>query len=279
MTPGANESSYELDGGKRLDGAVILATFFAACAPRAAGAQPTAIDRPSDAGDSSPLMRLLIIEDSDSLREALKGGLEGLGYVVDTAADGTTGLELALAGGHDLAIVDVMLPGLSGFDLVKQLRADHHDVPVLMLTARDTVADRVRGLDLGADDYLVKPFAVEELLARVRSLVRRGKSAAAPTIQIEDVAIDTVGHVVLRGGRPIDLSPREYALLEYLALRAGSVVTREELERHLFDTQPTDGSNAVDVLVGRLRRKLAPRGTPELIYTRRGHGYLMAASQ
>ncbi|MBL8842977.1 MAG: response regulator transcription factor [Planctomycetes bacterium] len=222
-------------------------------------------------------MRLLIVEDSDALRDALRSGLEGLGYVVDVAARGDDGLQRAMAGGYDLAIVDVMLPGLDGFALVRQLRAGGHDVPVLMLTARDTVADRVRGLDLGADDYLVKPFAVEELLARVRSLVRRGKAAPTPLVKIEDVTIDSVSHVVLRAGRPIDLSPREYALLEYLALRAGTVVTRDELERHLFEQPPADGSNAVDVLVGRLRRKLCPRGTQELIYTRRGHGYLMAA--
>ncbi len=222
-------------------------------------------------------MRLLIVEDSEALRVALRSGLEGLGYVVDTAARGDDGLQRALAGGYDLAIVDVMLPGMDGFAIVRELRASGQATPVLMLTARDTVADRVRGLDLGADDYLVKPFAVEELLARVRSLVRRGKSAPTPVVKVEDVTIDTVSHVVLRAGRPIDLSPREYALLEYLALRAGSVVTRDELERHLFDQAPADGSNAVDVLVGRLRRKLCPRGSQELIYTRRGHGYLMAA--
>jgi len=223
-------------------------------------------------------MRLLIVEDSDSLREALRSGLAGVGYVADAVARGDEGLERVLQGDYDLAIVDIMLPGLDGFELVRRVRASGNAVPVLMLTARDTVADRVMGLDLGADDYLVKPFAVEELLARVRSLVRRGKSVPGPAIRIDDLAIDTVSQVVMRGGKPIDLSPREYALLEYLACRAGAVVTREELEKHLFEQPPADGSNAVDVLVGRLRRKLCPRGTPELIYTRRGQGYLMAAA-
>ncbi|MSR48205.1 MAG: response regulator transcription factor [Planctomycetes bacterium] len=222
-------------------------------------------------------MRLLIVEDSDALREALRSGLEGLGYVVDATGRGDDGLERALKGGHDLAIVDVMLPGLDGFELLKRLRESGSHVPVLMLTARDTVPDRVRGLDLGADDYLVKPFAVEELLARVRSLVRRGKSVANPSIKIDDLAIDTVSQLVMRAGKPIDLSQREYALLEYLAARAGSVVPREELEKHLFEQPPAEGSNAVDVLVGRLRRKLCPRGTADLIYTRRGQGYLMSA--
>ncbi|MBM4016495.1 MAG: response regulator transcription factor [Planctomycetes bacterium] len=222
-------------------------------------------------------MRLLIVEDSDALRETLRSGLEGLGYVVDATGRGDDGLERALRGAYDLAIVDVMLPGIDGFELLRRVRAAGNKVPVLILTARDTVPDRVRGLDLGADDYLVKPFAVEELLARVRSLVRRGKSVANPALRIDDVTIDTVAQLVTRCGKPIDLSPREYALLEYLATRAGSVVTREELEKHLFDQEPADGSNAVDVLVGRLRRKLCPRGTNELIYTRRGQGYLMAA--
>jgi len=222
-------------------------------------------------------MRLLIVEDSEELRDALKSGLESLGYIVDVASRGDDGLERALLHDHDLLILDVMLPGVDGFEIVKRVREAGKKLPVLMLTAKDTVDDRVRGLDLGADDYLVKPFAVEELLARVRSLIRRGKSEPKPTVNIGDVAIDTVNHSVARGGRRVDLTPREYTLLEYLALRAGTVVTRQELEQHVFDEKPSEGSNAVDVLVGRLRRKLCPRGSPDLIHTRRGYGYLMAA--
>ncbi len=222
-------------------------------------------------------MRLLIVEDSDALREALKNGLESVGYIVDAVARGDEGVERALSGEHDLAILDVMLPALDGFEIVKRVRESGNKLPVLLLTAKDSVDDRVRGLDLGADDYLVKPFAVEELLARVRSLIRRGKSTATPTVNIGDVVIDTVNHSVARAGRRVDLTPREYSLLEYLALRAGTVVTRRELEQHIFTEKPSEGSNAVDVLVGRLRRKLCPRGVPDLIHTRRGYGYLMAA--
>jgi DNA-binding response OmpR family regulator len=222
-------------------------------------------------------MRLLIVEDSDELREALANGLRSLGYVVDAVARGDEGVERALAGEYDLAILDVMLPGLDGFEIVRRVRAAGRRLPVLMLTAKDTVGDRVHGLDLGADDYLVKPFAVEELLARVRSLIRRGKSVPVPTVNIGDVAIDMVSQAVQRAGKRVDLTPREYSLLEYLALRAGTVVTRKELEDHVFKERPSEGSNAVDVLVGRLRRKLCPRGSVELIHTRRGYGYLMAA--
>jgi len=222
-------------------------------------------------------MRLLIVEDSDALRSALASGLESLGYVVDAVARGDEGADRALTGEYDVAILDVMLPGIDGFEIVRRVRESGRRLPVLMLTAKDTVDDRVRGLDLGADDYLVKPFAVEELLARVRSLIRRGKSAPTPVVRIGDVTIDTVNHAVARAGRRIDLTPREYSLLEFLALRAGTVVTRKELEDHVFAAPPCAGSNAVDVLVGRLRRKLCPRDAPELIHTRRGYGYLMAA--
>ena len=222
-------------------------------------------------------MRLLIVEDSDPLREALKNGLESLGYIVDAVANGSAGLERAMSGEHDLLILDVMLPEIDGFEILRRLREAGKKLPVLLLTAKDTVDDRVRGLDLGADDYLVKPFAVEELLARVRSLIRRGKSSVTPKVTIADVAVDTINKAVERGGRRVDLTPREYALLEYLAMRAGTVVTRRELEEHVFSEKPTEGSNAVDVLIGRLRKKLCPHGSQELIHTRRGYGYLMAA--
>jgi len=222
-------------------------------------------------------MRLLIVEDSDALRSTLTDGLSSLGYEVDAAASGPEGLEKALSQEHDAAIVDVMLPGLDGFELVRRLRSQGHVLPILFLTAKDTVEDRVRGLDLGADDYMVKPFAVDELLARLRSLLRRGKPLAQATIKVADVTIDTTQHVVTRGGKMVDLSPREYSLLEYLAQRAGTLVTRQELAEHIFEAPPAAGSNAVDVLVGRLRRKLCPRELPDLIRTRRGWGYLLEA--
>lgn len=254
-------SSYAASGANGKGEVVILATFLTLTRHAA----------------NLRSMRLLIVEDSDELRDALQRGLQSLGYVVDGVARGDDGLKLALEGRHDLAIVDGMLPGLDGFDLVRELRAAGSVLPVLVLTARDTVEDRVRGLDLGADDYLVKPFSVDELLARVRSLIRRGKSAVNPKLAIADVEIDTVAHSVTRAGKWIDLTPREYSLLEYLALRAGTVVARRELEQHLFSEPVAEGSNAVDVLVGRLRKKLCPRGAPELIRTRRGSGYVMTA--
>ena len=222
-------------------------------------------------------MRLLIVEDSDALRSTLAEGLSSLGYEVEAVADRTTGLEKASSGNHDAAIVDVMLPGLDGFELVRWLRESGKSVPVLFLTAKDTVEDRVRGLDLGGDDYMVKPFAVDELLARLRSLMRRGKPTTQALIRVADVTIDTVQHVVTRGGKWVDLSPREYSLLEYLAVRAGTLVTRQELAQHVFEEPPSAGSNAVDVLVGRLRKKLCPRNLPDLIRTRRGWGYLLEA--
>jgi two-component system copper resistance phosphate regulon response regulator CusR len=222
-------------------------------------------------------MRLLVVEDSDALRTTLAEGLASLGYEIDATANGEEGLEKAMSSRHDAAIVDVMVPGIDGFEMVRRLREAGRTLPVLFLTAKDTVEDRVRGLDLGGDDYMVKPFAVDELLARLRSLLRRGKPANQPMVRVSDVAIDTVQHVVTRGGRLVDLSPREYALLEYLAMRAGTLVTREELAQHVFDEPPAEGSNAVDVLVGRLRRKLCPRNLPDLIRTRRGWGYLLEA--
>jgi DNA-binding response OmpR family regulator len=222
-------------------------------------------------------MRLLVVEDSDALRSTLSEGLASVGYEIDATGSGDEGLEKAMSSRHDAAIVDVMVPGLDGFELVRRLREAGRTLPVLFLTAKDTVEDRVRGLDLGGDDYMVKPFAVDELLARLRSLLRRGKPASQPMVRVADVAIDTVQHVVTRGSRLVDLSPREYALLEYLALRAGTLVTRQELAEHLFDEPPAEGSNAVDVLVGRLRKKLCPRNLPDLIRTRRGWGYLLEA--
>ena len=221
-------------------------------------------------------MRILLIEDNQPLRDALVGGLTTFGYAVDSVGRGDRGLERALQGQCDLVILDVMLPGMDGFEVLRRLREAGSHLPVLILTAKDTVADRVQGLDLGADDYLVKPFAAEELLARVRSLIRRGKANATPTVTVADVVIDTVHHKVTRAGVSIDLTPREFALLEYLALRAGTIVTRPELEKSLFESPPTEGSNAVDVLVGRLRRKLCPPGAVDLVQTRRGYGYRLA---
>lgn len=218
-------------------------------------------------------MRLLVIEDSTALREALVNGLRSVGFTVDAAADGTEGWEKAGEANHDAIILDRMLPGLDGLEILRRLRLAGSQVPVLLLTARDTVADRVAGLDAGADDYLVKPFAVAELLARVRALGRRGNHRAEPVATIADLEVDTVNRTVRRSGRRIELTPREYQVLSLLLERPGAVLTRMEIHAQIAPHEPAASSNVVDVLIGRLRRKLHPPGATPLIHTRRGFGY------
>jgi DNA-binding response OmpR family regulator len=220
-------------------------------------------------------MRLLLVEDHDLLRESLRDGLAAMGYVVDATGDGEEGRWHALHDVYDLLILDIMVPKVTGLDILTQLRAAGKAVPVLLLTARDGVEDRVEGLDLGADDYLTKPFAVSELLARVRALIRRRHQAPHPILSIGDLSIDTVNRRVRRAGTEITLTPREFALLEYLAVRAGAVVTRAELCEHLYEFASDPDSNAVDVLVSRLRRKLTLPDSPAPVQTRRGYGYLL----
>lgn len=217
-------------------------------------------------------MRALIIEDYAPVRAAVRDGLLEHGFAVDVAADGEGGLWLAEQNPYDVVILDVMLPRLSGLDVLRRLRGAGSSTAVLLLTARDTVGDRVEGLDLGADDYLVKPFAFAELLARVRALVRRSYDKARAAIEVSDLVIDTTRRVVRRGARVIAVSAREYALLEYLAMRAGQLVTRTEIWDHVYDFNADVQSNVIDVYIGYLRKKLGP---PPLIHTRRGHGYLL----
>ncbi len=218
-------------------------------------------------------MRLLLIEDNDELRASLARGLGSVGYAVDTAADGAAGWQAAAAAEHDLIILDRMLPHLDGLEVLRRLRRSGSTVPVLLLTARDTVQDRVEGLDAGADDYLVKPFAVAELLARIRALGRRGAHRPDPVITVDDLEVDTVARTVRRAGRRIDLTPKEYAVLEHLILRAGAVVTRMELVDQVYAGETAGTSNIVDALIARLRRKLHPPGSLPIIHTRRGFGY------
>ncbi|MGE0396352.1 MAG: response regulator transcription factor [Kofleriaceae bacterium] len=220
-------------------------------------------------------MRALIIEDYAPIREAVGSGLEEHGFAVDLAKDGAEGWWLAESNPYDVVVLDIMLPRLDGLTLLKRLRAKGDKVAVLLLTAKDTVEDRVRGLDLGADDYLVKPFAFAELVARVRALVRRRYDVRDPTIHIDDLAIDTVARTVRRADKDISLSPREYALLEYLAVRAGELVTRTQIWEHVYDFNSEATSNVVDVYVGYLRKKL---GAPVLIHTRRGFGYVLGGN-
>lgn len=217
-------------------------------------------------------MRALVIEDYAPIRDAVSEGLAEHGFAVDVAKDGAEGWWFVEQNPYDVVILDVMLPELDGLTLLKRLRAKGDPVAVLLLTAKDSVEDRVRGLDLGADDYLIKPFAFAELVARVRALVRRRYDVRDPTLRIDDLLVDTVGRTVRRADKPIALSPREYALLEYLALRAGELVTRTQIWEHVYDFNSDATSNVVDVYVGYLRKKL---GAPALIHTRRGYGYVL----
>lgn len=213
-------------------------------------------------------MRILVIEDEPDLLASLARSLRDEGYAVDTAADGEDGLFNAKTIDYDAIILDVMLPKLDGWQVLAQLRKVKR-TPVLMLTARDTARDRVRGLDAGADDYVVKPFDLDELVARLRALIRRTTGHATPRIEIGDVILDTAARAVTLGGRNVSLTPREYCLLEFLALHRGEVVTRTTLYEHLFDEHDSTLSNLLDVHVSNLRRKLGA----DFITTRRGHGY------
>jgi two-component system OmpR family response regulator len=213
-------------------------------------------------------MRLLLIEDDPLLLRSLSAGLREENYAVDTAADGETGLYKATEFDYDCIVLDGMLPVFDGWEVLRRLRP-HKSTPVLMLTARDAVPDRVRGLDAGADDYLTKPFDGDELLARIRALIRRSSGQASSLIGIGDVAIDTAARVVSHQGREIPLTAREYALVEYLAAHRGQVVSRSELYEHLFDEDDDTLSNLLDVHVSNVRKKLGA----DFITTRRGHGY------
>ena len=218
----------------------------------------------------SPAVRVLVIEDEAHLSQALAKSLREDGYAVDTAADGDEGLYKATTWGYDAIILDVMLPKRDGWQLLQQLRRTRK-TPVLMLTARDSLQDRVRGLDAGADDYVVKPFDLEEVLARVRALIRRSTGNAAAAIEIGAVTIDTTSRTVRRDGRPIALTAREYALVEVLALNRRKVVTRTELYEHLCDETDDTVSKVIEVHVSNIRRKLGK----DFITTRRGQGYII----
>ena len=216
-------------------------------------------------------MRALVVEDYAPVRNAVVEGLTENGFAVDSAANGEEGLWFAEQNPYDVIVLDLMLPKLDGMAVLKRLRASGCTVPVLVLTARDGVDERVLGLDTGADDYLVKPFAFAELVARVRALVRRKYEHRDPIVRVEGLEIDTAKRVVRRGDETIALSAREYALLEYLAMRAGQLVTRTEIWEHVYDFHSDAHSNVVDVYVGYLRKKLGAH----VIQTRRGQGYVL----
>jgi DNA-binding response OmpR family regulator len=215
-------------------------------------------------------MRVLLVEDYPPLRTAVNQALTVQGWAVDVAGDGDEGRWYAKSNRYDLIILDIMLPGVDGLTLLREWRAAGDRTHVLLITARDSVDDRIAGLDVGADDYLPKPFAMGELLARARALLRRGYDRKNPCLTIDDLVIDTVQHSARRGARDLDLTPREYALLEFLAMRQGQLVTREEIREHLYDFASDRDSNVINVYVGYLRKKL---GEPAILHTRRGQGY------
>jgi two-component system OmpR family response regulator len=235
----------------------------------------TAQDRRGILGRGS-VMRILVVEDYPILRDGMVEGLQRQGFAVDASGDGDEGLWYATSNDYDLIILDLMLPGKDGLAILKAVRASGRDMPVLIITAKDGVDDRVHGLDLGADDYLVKPFALAELFARVRSMTRRRYGKRNPAIVIGDLTIDTVARTVRRGDRPVELTQREFALLEVLALRQGETLTRSEIAEHIYDFADASMSNVIDATMLRLRRKIDRPGLPALLQTRRGFGYVLA---
>jgi DNA-binding response OmpR family regulator len=222
-------------------------------------------------------MRILVVEDEPKLADAVRRGLVEQGYAVDVACDGQAGLDLAEVEPYDLIVLDVMLPGLDGLELCRRLRAARRNMPVLMLTARDAIDDRVAGLDSGADDYLVKPFAFRELQARVRALLRREGQSKDPILRAGDLELDPFSHEVRRAGRPVELTSKEYAILEYFLRNPNRVLTRTQIAEHVWDYDYASMSNVVDVYIGYLRRKLADDQEPRLMRTIRGTGYQLRA--
>jgi DNA-binding response OmpR family regulator len=223
-------------------------------------------------------MRVLFVEDSELLQRSVGVALRKAGYAVDIAGDGEDGLWQALSKSFDVIILDLMLPKLDGHSVLRRLRDAGRETHVLILTAKDAVEDRVHGLMSGSDDYLVKPFALDELLARVAALARRGHGVKDPVIKVEGLTIDTASRRVTVRGREVELPPREYAILEFLAMRRGRIVSRTEIEAHIYDDAAEMMSNVVDAAIYSLRRRLDPPGGPSVIRTRRGVGYMLGAS-
>ncbi len=220
-------------------------------------------------------MRILVVEDEEKVASFIRKGLEEERYAVDVALDGEEGLELALINPYDLVILDLMLPKLDGFRVLEKLREEEVSTPVLVLTAKDNLSDKVRGLDVGADDYLTKPFAFAELLARVRALLRRGKPQRSPVLKVADLALDPAARRVTRAGQTIELTAKEYALLEYFMRHAGQVLTRTMISEHVWDQSFDSYTNVIDVYVNYLRKKVDQGFEPKLIHTIRGAGYVM----
>lgn len=222
------------------------------------------------------MARILLVEDEPALARSIRVGLQDEDYLVDVARDGEEALWLAGAGHHDAVVLDLRIPKVDGWEVCRRIRSGGSAVPVLMLTACDAEQDVVRGLDAGADDYVTKPFSWPELLARLRALLRRAAARAAPTLRVADLELEPEGHRALRDGEEIVLTAHEYRVLEILARRAGSVVSRARITAAVWPDELGPDSNVLEVLISHLRRKLERPGAPKLIHTRRGVGYLLA---
>ncbi|MCK5805712.1 MAG: response regulator transcription factor [Lentisphaeria bacterium] len=227
-------------------------------------------------------MRLLVVEDNEMVANFVVKGLREEGYAVDLASRGDEVAQLVAVAEYDLLVLDVMLPGLSGFDLLARLRGEAQTMPIIMLTAKAEVEDRVKGLNMGADDYLTKPFAFAELLARVRALLRRGGQTPggdAETLRLDDLAVDPISRKVTRGQRELELTAKEFSLLDFLLRNQGRVLSRTTIIEHVWDRHFDSDTNLIDVYVQRLRKKLEEEGGERLIFTRRGMGYVMKAPE
>lgn len=220
-------------------------------------------------------MRILVIEDEKKIADFIKRGLKEEGYAVDVAHDGENGLFMAKTNEYDLILLDLMLPKLDGIDVCKRLREARIATPIIMLTAKDALVDKVAGLDSGADDYLTKPFIFEELLARVRANLRKGDSQASTQIALADLSLDLATHTVMRAGKEIDLTAKEYALLEFLMRNKGTVVTRTMISEHVWDIDFDTFTNVIDVYINYLRKKIDGAYAQKLIHTVRGRGYIL----
>jgi two-component system copper resistance phosphate regulon response regulator CusR len=224
-------------------------------------------------------MRILLVEDEPRMANVIAKGLREQSYAVDVAQDGDAGLYQTSINDYDAIILDVLLPQRNGFEVCRELRANGTATPILMLTARAAIDDRLTGFDAGADDYLTKPFSFRELLARLRALLRRDSQLRPEVLEIEDLVIDSASHRVSRAGRDVQLTAKEYALLEYLARRAGHLVSRAELAAHVWDDSFDPFSNTIEVYINRLRKKIDGNHSLKLLHTRRGEGYILEARQ
>lgn len=224
-------------------------------------------------------MRILVIEDEKKVASFIKRGLEEEHYAVDVAYDGETGLYMSGVNDYDLIVLDLMLPKIDGLEVVKRIRGNRNNVPILVLTAKDTVEDIVRGLDTGCDDYLTKPFEFIEFLARIRALLRREKMDKEPVLKVADLTLSLVTHKVMRSGKEIELTSKEYALLEYFMRNPDKILTRTMISEHVWDYHFDSMTNVIDVYVNYLRRKIDKEFDPKLIHTIRGVGYMLSPSK